>query len=170
MGGGTRRASGSAPLMNLLRPPWCRDAAEPHVHRILVVEDEAAIRDLLADFFRLEGYAVEASHNGVEALARARRDPACLVVLDLMMPVMDGPSFVLACREDVGLRELPNVVMTAARRETAVEHLPVQGFVPKPFDLHRLLATVVTILGENQAIRALPAAPPSQAEVPPAAP
>ncbi len=133
--------------MTLLSPSWCRAAPEGHVHRVLVAEDEAAIRELLAEFLRLEGYAVAACPNGATALEEARRDPPCLALVDLMMPDVDGPLLIAACRADAGLRELPIVVVTAALGEPAVERLTVQGFVPKPFDLHRLLATVVAAIG-----------------------
>ncbi len=156
--------------MSLLRPPWCRDAAAGHVHRIHVVEDDPAIRDLLADFLDLEGYAVSASPNGAAALEHVRGGPPCLVLVDLMMPVMDGAECIRHCRADARLHDPPIVVASAASVVRDVAGLPVQGFVHKPFDLHRLLAVLVTILGANETTLALsPPAPQARAEMPPMA-
>ena len=59
----------------------------PH---LLVVDDEAGIRESLSSILTDEGYDVESAANGAEALATARHSPPCLVIADLLMPVMDG--------------------------------------------------------------------------------
>ena len=133
--------------MSLVSAPWCRDALDDHLHRVLVADDERAIAALVADFLELEGYLAVTAPDGAEALAEARRERPCLALVDLMMPVMNGATFIAACRADACLSQLPIVVLTAAIKEVEARGLPVQGFVPKPFELHRLLAAVVTVLG-----------------------
>ena len=66
--------------------------------QILVVEDDDAIRGLVSEVLRDDGYDVREATNGVEALDRLREERPDLIVLDLMMPVMDGWAFVEACR------------------------------------------------------------------------
>ena len=65
--------------------------------QILVVEDDDAIRELVSDVLRDDGYDVREATNGVEALGRIREERPDLIVLDLMMPVMDGWTFVEEC-------------------------------------------------------------------------
>jgi CheY-like chemotaxis protein len=108
---------------------------------ILVVDDDRAIREILADVLGLEGYPVVTAVNGAEALAQVEHAPPRLILLDMRMPVMDGWAFARALRER-GL-ELPIVVMTAAQnarawsREVGADH-----FLAKPFELDDLIALV----------------------------
>ena len=108
---------------------------------ILVVDDDPCIRGLISEALDWEGYPVVTAANGAEALKVVETTPPALVVLDMQMPVLDGPGFVRALRER-GLR-LPVLVLTAATnaRRYASE-LNADGFIPKPFDLTQLLTTV----------------------------
>lgn len=108
---------------------------------ILVVDDDPCIRGLVSEALDWEGYQVVTAANGAEALRLAEAEPPALVLLDMQMPVLDGPGFIRALRER-GLRP-PVLVFTAAgnARRYAGE-LNAAGFIPKPFDLTQLLDTV----------------------------
>jgi GAF domain-containing protein/DNA-binding response OmpR family regulator len=80
---------------------------------ILVVDDDPALRELVRRLLEREGYAVQEAENGRAALARLREAPPGLIVLDLMMPEMDGFDFVTAVRADEAWRAIPIIVVTA---------------------------------------------------------
>ena len=112
--------------------------------RILVVEDEAPIRYLLADALADEGYAVATAEHGAAALDQARAQPPDAVVLDLMMPIMDGWTFLRARQGDPTLAGVPVVVLSAAgeRGLQQAKELGADAYLAKPFDLDALLLLV----------------------------
>jgi CheY-like chemotaxis protein len=105
---------------------------------ILVVDDDEAIREVVADVLRGEGYRVTLGENGEEALAELRRDGANydLVLLDLMMPVMSGWEVLEQVGEDPSLSRVPVIVMSAMGGPGERAQLV------KPIDLDRLLDEV----------------------------
>ena len=111
---------------------------------ILVVDDDPHIRAFVEECLRDEGYAVETASNGREALdAVARRRPS-LILLDMQMPVLDGPGVARALAEQ-GIA-VPILVITAGHRAAqAAEEIGAAGFIPKPFELDDLLAKVATL-------------------------
>jgi two-component system chemotaxis response regulator CheY len=110
---------------------------------ILVVDDEDAIREAVAETLELEGYHVERAHDGLQALIKLRASRPDAIVLDLMMPVMDGWTFLRHLREEPLASGTPVVVMSAYRMlESTAPDLEVQAWLPKPFDLDVLLVTV----------------------------
>lgn len=111
----------------------------PRLSRILVVDDDALIRDLLLEFLQMDGYAVRTAAHGREALELARRERPDLVLLDLMMPEMDGQQFVQACRQEPGLAGMPIVLMSAAPDAGQISmQIGARACLPKPFDLDLL--------------------------------
>jgi len=111
------------------------------VKKVLVVEDDRAIRDMIVAALAEAGYAVAAARNGAEGLERCRLFGPDVVVLDLMMPEIDGVEF-LKRRPAEGC-EAPVVVMSAAfHRRTLPEGLPVDAFIEKPFAIDAFLNTV----------------------------
>ena len=112
--------------------------------RILIVEDDASVREALAIFLEGEGYAVVEAGDGAEALARLRtNEPVGLILLDLMMPVMNGWEFRDAQTRDPRLASIPVVVITADN--SAVQkaaHAGVAGFLLKPLEFPELLTYV----------------------------
>lgn len=108
---------------------------------ILVVDDDEAILDVVADVLRFEGYPVETAIDGVVALEVVERDTPALVLLDMRMPRLDGWGFARTLRER-GI-ELPILVMTAARDAAGwAEEIGAQGYLAKPFDIDELLDAV----------------------------
>jgi CheY-like chemotaxis protein len=113
--------------------------------KILVVEDDTAIRQTIAELLEDEGFAVECAVNGADALARLERSAApALILLDLTMPVMDGWTFRETQRRDPRYARIPTVIVTAAHAgdPRAADPLAPAAYLAKPFDLDRLLATV----------------------------
>jgi CheY-like chemotaxis protein len=111
--------------------------------RILLVEDDTAIREVLAEALRGEGFEVTCASNGAEALRRLGDGATTpgVILLDLMMPVMDGWSFRAAQRRDPRLTDIPVVVLSADAEGTLANLAPA-AFLAKPYDLDRLLAVV----------------------------
>jgi CheY-like chemotaxis protein len=108
---------------------------------VLVVDDDDEIRVALAEVLEDEGYRVELAENGRDALALIDPErPPRVIILDMMMPVMDGWSVLAALRADANLANIPVVVVTAAGRR--VGNLPVAHVLPKPVILDRLLSAV----------------------------
>jgi len=116
------------------------------VRQILVVEDDASIRGLVSDLLRDDGYQVSEACNGAEALDAVREQRPDLIVLDLMMPVMDGWTFVEECRREPGFDDVPIVVTSAShdlpRTAERLRSLGVRTCLAKPFDVDGLLALV----------------------------
>jgi CheY-like chemotaxis protein len=114
--------------------------AEPH-RSVLVVDDDRDIRETLEDVLAGEGFSVAAAANGKEALdyLRGSRHP-CVILLDLMMPVLDGWGFRNAQVADPSLKGIPVVVLSAAPdRRGLFEQTPV---LQKPVSLDRLIGTI----------------------------
>lgn len=110
---------------------------------ILVVDDDLAILDMITELLGYEGYQVVTSSSGGEALLRAKSAPPALILLDLMMPEMNGWQVVAALRSAPQTSTIP-VVLVSARRDLSAtaEHLGVQYFLEKPFDLDDLLRVI----------------------------
>jgi len=108
--------------------------------KLLIVDDEVAILEALTDILSVEGYEVATAANGAEGLKRAGEERPDLILLDLMMPVMDGQEMLRRLKESTDLRTIPVVVMSAGR----VSKSELQGsrFLAKPFELDDLLDTV----------------------------
>jgi CheY-like chemotaxis protein len=110
---------------------------------ILVVEDDPDTRDMLERFLELEGFDVRTAANGLIALEALQTDNAhCVILLDLMMPVMNGWQFRQAQASDPRLAGIPVVVVTAAGSREDIPAIEADGWVSKPVDFDRLLATI----------------------------
>jgi len=109
--------------------------------RVLVVEDTAALRALLRAALEEEGYAVWTARHGGEALAALDAAHPCAILLDVQMPVVDGPAFARAYRERPDA-DAPLLAMTAEPREAELTALAPAAVLPKPFDLDEVVAVV----------------------------
>ncbi|HZI11471.1 MAG TPA: response regulator [Myxococcus sp.] len=114
--------------------------------RLLIVDDELAIVEALQDILSVEGYDVVTAFNGVDGLKRMADAKPDLVLLDLMMPVMDGREMLRRMREDPKLGDIPVVVMSAGRISDE-ERRASARFLAKPFELDELLDTIAELLG-----------------------
>ena len=122
-------------------------AERPGRPRVLVVEDDERVRQVMSELFAEEGFEVRGAGDGVQALA-ALEDwvPDC-IVLDLMMPVMDGWSFRREQLNRETLRDVPVVVVSAKRViEPPEPELAPQVVFAKPFALSELVRTVARLV------------------------
>jgi DNA-binding response OmpR family regulator len=109
--------------------------------RVLLVDDDPAILRLLEVNFRMEGFEVDAATHGEEALAFATAAPPDVVVLDLMMPGMDGRELCERLRAVAATSSVPIVFLTARGRDD-LPTVDRSVVVQKPFDTVELIATV----------------------------
>jgi len=110
---------------------------------ILVVDDEPAILDMIAELLGYEGYEVVATSQGSVALARAKSDPPALILLDLMMPGMSGWQVIDALKASPQTSAIPVVVLSARRDLPATaKQLGIATFLTKPFDIDELISVV----------------------------
>jgi DNA-binding response OmpR family regulator len=113
------------------------------VWMILIVEDDADISASLQQFLELEGYKSEIARNGKEAVdflkdSEAKATSPCVILLDLMMPVMDGWQFLTARQGEPSMSKIPVIVMSAARLSDKVQN--VSATLKKPIDLDQLMS------------------------------
>jgi CheY-like chemotaxis protein len=114
---------------------------------ILVVDDDPDVRDTIADVLGTGGYRVLQASEGKEALGVLARERADLIILDMLMPVMDGRAFLEAQRSLPAVADIPVLVITAygVAPEDA-ERLKTSGFLSKPMEARQLLQTVADII------------------------
>jgi DNA-binding response OmpR family regulator len=122
---------------------------------ILVVDDQYSVRQLLQDYLTEQGFRVLTATDGQNALMTAMHDPPDLILLDVMMPKMDGYQFLRQYRQE---RNTPVIIITAREEETDAVlglDLGADDYVVKPFRMRELLARIRAILrrGENQPTR-----------------
>ncbi len=113
--------------------------------QILIAEDETSIRALLAQVFSGEGYRVATAKDGREALEALAAEPYDIVLSNVMMPRLDGHELARAMHDDPALKGIPLILMSAAGPRL-VPGVPHAAYLPKPFDLGHLLATVERVL------------------------
>jgi CheY-like chemotaxis protein len=109
---------------------------------VFIVEDDVDTREMLGRFLELEGYHVESAANGKLALERLDAGmPACVILLDLMMPVMDGWQFRREQARHAALADIPVIIVSAAGRDR-IQQIDADAYLLKPIDLDELLAQV----------------------------
>ncbi len=118
-------------------------AASTVAHRpVLIVEDDADLREMMAQLLALEGYVATTVANGLEALEYLERgDKPDVILLDLMMPVMDGWEFRRQQQAVPTLANVPVIILSAIDQRRAAE-VDAAAFIKKPLDFDRLLELV----------------------------
>jgi CheY-like chemotaxis protein len=114
-------------------------------HTVLVVDDDEDLRQALTDILEGEGFAVVPAENGVDALDKLRtgHDRPCVILLDLMMPKMDGATFRKVQLQDPALAAIPVVIVSANWKSAqTAQDLGVADVLSKPFSATDLIATV----------------------------
>ena len=108
---------------------------------ILVADDDPDIREFVADALAWDDHVVLVAENGLEALRLLDEQIPDVILLDLRMPVMDGPTFARHCWERFG-DQIPIIIMSAHIKALRSDLPHAAGFLAKPFDLEHLIALV----------------------------
>jgi CheY-like chemotaxis protein len=114
-------------------------------HHVLVVDDDELIRESLLEYLQEHGYEAIGASDGREALDMLTSSAVepCVIILDLMMPLMDGRAFREEQLRRQGLADIPVIIISAYNDASHIaQELSANSYVPKPLDLPRLLATV----------------------------
>ena len=120
---------------------------------ILVVEDDPDIVELLEYSLEREGYTVLAASDGEKGLSEARRRKPALVLLDLMLPGLDGLSICRALKEDGATKDIPVMMLTATGEESDVVvglEFGADDYVRKPFSPRELIARIRAVMRRSQ--------------------
>ncbi|MBN1410897.1 MAG: response regulator [Spirochaetales bacterium] len=121
--------------------------------KILIVDDEPHIVKMVAARLKSLGYTVESAFNGEEGLEKTRQWKPDLIILDVMMPKMDGPTMAAELKEDQSINQIPIIFLTALikREEDEAQNHMVGGnyFLAKPFDPLELINMVKSVLKNN---------------------
>ena len=123
--------------------------------RILVVEDEADMAELVAMHLRREGYVVDVAPDGLKALDLIRSQPPDLALVDIMLPNLSGTELVTELRQDPRTSAVPVIMMTAKGEESDIVvglRLGADDYVTKPFSLSVLVARVAAVLRRAAAV------------------
>lgn len=117
---------------------------------ILVIDDQSSVRQLLQEYLTEQGFKVYTAIDGQNALYMARHEPPDLILLDIMMPKMDGYQFLRQYRQE---RQTPIIIITAREEETDAVlglELGADDYVTKPFRMRELVARIQAVLRRNQ--------------------
>jgi CheY-like chemotaxis protein len=123
--------------------------------KVLIVDDDHEISGFLDDLLRDEGFSVQTAQNGIAALEILKSDGGWVVLLDLMMPQMDGHEVIRQLRANPDWLDANRVVLMSAGHHLAAINLGtlsdvVLAVVPKPFDFGRLLQVVQQLAAERK--------------------
>ena len=110
--------------------------------RVLVVDDDTSLIDLITSLLEDEGYTVESARNGQDAVNQATENVPDIILLDLHMPVMDGWTCCRTLKRREETSDVPVIVMSAGGDGAAYADLGAQSFLRKPFELGDLLSRV----------------------------
>ena len=127
---------------------------------ILVIEDDEAVRQSLADMLELNGYRAFVANNGTEGLAAAKHDTPSLIITDLAMPGMTGYELLETFRADSDLRTVPVIVISAKADRAATRRgmeLGAADFITKPFTEDEVIHSIATRLERQELLEELDA-------------
>jgi DNA-binding response OmpR family regulator len=113
---------------------------------VLVVEDEPAIRGLLSLTLEAEHYDVTTAEDGAQALDQVHRQKPDAILLDLMLPNVDGWQVIEVLDHDTQAAHIPIITMSAVGRWDAVGERGVKAYLSKPFDIETLLVVLEDVL------------------------
>ena len=133
--------------------PAARTSSGHPTRRVLVVEDEYRIRQMLAELLQAAGYGVLEATDGLEALQIVRDHRPDLIVLDLTLPHLNGWQFLEQSREDLNRENIPVLIVSAvADQGRPRSALGVAAWLTKPLDVDRFLRAVETLAGPSRAV------------------
>jgi two-component system chemotaxis response regulator CheY len=119
--------------------------------RILVIDDEPGVRNLLGRFLRSANFEVSFAEDGLEGLEKVKSDPPDLIVADVAMPNLDGITLCSMLKKDPATSNIPFLIITGhgtiGEAEEALQEKP-DGYLTKPFELSRVLHKIESLLGQ----------------------
>ncbi len=127
--------------VSAFEPAWV-ESAQKSVSTVLVIDDDAAIRELLERFLAKEGFRVETASDGKEGLQLARSIHPDAITLDVLMPGMDGWAVLTALKDDPDLAGIPVIMLTIVDDKNRGYTLGAVDYMTKPVDRDRLIATL----------------------------
>jgi CheY-like chemotaxis protein len=107
---------------------------------VLVIDDDPTARDLMATYLTDEGFVVETAASGVDGLRRARELRPAAIILDIVMPDMDGWTVLAALKGEPDLADIPVIIVTIVDEQRRGIALGAAGYLTKPIDRERLVA------------------------------
>ncbi|HEU0027011.1 MAG TPA: response regulator [Ktedonobacterales bacterium] len=120
-----------------------------HTPTVLIVDDDPAIRKMLVEMLALEGYPTETAADGAEALALLARSASRLILLDLLMPGVDGRGVVTQLESSADARAKHRIILMSAWTNLEMANdLQVDGKLPKPFTLAQLMSIMEPLASE----------------------
>ncbi len=122
--------------------------------KILVVEDDSNIEQLVLFKLKNSGYDVSIARNGAEAIEFLKTNSVDLVVTDVMMPVMGGKELVMALKKDPNTKSIPVVMLTSRTLEKEIVEgfsLGVEDYIKKPFSPQELIVRIKSVLARRKA-------------------
>lgn len=129
------------------------------MYRILVVDDEENIREVIKEYAEFEGHQVSEACDGMQAIEMVKNNDYDIIIMDVMMPRLDGYS---SCKEIRKIKQIP-VLMLSARGEEYDKlfgfEIGIDDYVVKPFSPKEVMARVNAIVKRNQGAKQAPAAP-----------
>ncbi|HEY0009978.1 MAG TPA: response regulator transcription factor [Tepidisphaeraceae bacterium] len=137
-------------MTKFLTPP---KAVPSKVKKILLVDDEKDLVEMMSFNLKRHGYEIITAYNGVDALSFAEKEVPDLIVLDVMMPGLDGTTVVRRLKADPKLARIPVVMLTAKSEETDVVvglTLGADDYITKPFSMKILMARLNTVLRRGE--------------------
>ena len=123
--------------------------------RVLLIEDEPSVSRLVQLIVELQGHEVIVADDGSRGFAMAQRHAPDAILLDLMMPIMDGFAALQALRDDERTAHIPVVVLSAIAKDTARQRcydLGARAVVSKPFDTDELLVRLDAAIAESERV------------------
>lgn len=123
------------------------------MERILVADDEEKIRAIIKKYAEFEGYEIDEAKNGMEAVTICQKESFDLIILDVMMPELDGFS---ACKEIKKIKEIPVIMLSARGEEYDKIHgfeLGIDDYVVKPFSPRELMMRIKVVISRNKGKR-----------------
>lgn len=123
--------------------------------KILVIDDDTAINELIKINLELQGYQVTQAFNGVEGFAKAKQEEPALIILDVMMPEVDGFTVAQRIRQADGISETPILMLTALSQlndKVNGFNIGVDDYLTKPFEIDELIVRVRALLKRTSQI------------------
>ncbi|GAB4290110.1 MAG: hypothetical protein Fur0025_24810 [Oscillatoriaceae cyanobacterium] len=130
-------------------PPEPEATATTNAKTILVVDDEAHIRSLLRQELESQGYAVQEAANGMDAITLVKREKPDLIILDVMMPAINGFDVAAVLKNDPTTMDIPIIILSIVEDQTRSYRLGIDRYLTKPIHTEKLLSDIESLLSQG---------------------